>query len=347
MQYQFTFTSLARNSGLVNGNFETRPIPFSQWATGDFIAVELMKPGSESARIELCNGRMMDPLKGERLIGALGVRHATLEITGTWKEIRPHERFHLMTAAGLIGKATSSSTFSPIPIQVEYLGHVIREGVKCTMRNSVKPLPLRPFNLPVVLMVGTSMSAGKTTTARIVTRELKSMGLRVIGAKVTGAGRYRDILAVRDAGAAAVFDFVDAGLPSTVCSREEYIPALEHMLSLMEGEGGDVAVIEIGASPLEPYNGDVAIDYIRENIRCIMLCASDPYAVYGVMKSFGLQPDLVSGPATNTIAAVELVEKLCRLRALNLLNPNTRPALRQLLREKLNLHKPTEKPCTR
>ncbi|MCB9293749.1 MAG: DUF1611 domain-containing protein [Lewinellaceae bacterium] len=337
MQYQFTFTSLARNSGLMDGDFGTRPIPFSQWATGDFIAVELMKPGSASARIELHNGRMMDPLKGERLVGALGVRHATLEITGSWRAVKHHERFHLMTAAGLIGRVTSASTFSPIPIEVEYLGHVIRQGAKCTMRNTTAPVPARPFNLPVVLMVGTSMSAGKTTTARIVTRELRSMGLRVIGAKVTGAGRYRDILAVRDAGAAAVFDFVDAGLPSTVCSKEEFIPALEHMLSLMMRENGDVAVIEIGASPLEPYNGDVAIDYIRENIHCIMLCASDPYAVYGVMKSFGLQPDLVSGPATNTIAAVELVEKLCGLRALNLLNPKNRPALRQLLKNRLKL----------
>ncbi|MCB9267199.1 MAG: DUF1611 domain-containing protein [Lewinellaceae bacterium] len=335
MQYQFTFTSLARNSGLMGSSFEARPIPFSQWANGDFIAVELMQPGSEAARIELFNGRMMDPLKGERLIGALGVRHATLEITGSWKAINPGERFQLMTAAGLLGKVTSKSTFSPIPIQVEYLGHVIRHGAKCTMARSVRPIPQKTFTKPIILMVGTSMSAGKTTTARIVTRELKSMGLKVIGAKVTGAGRYRDILAVKDAGAAAVFDFVDAGLPSTVCPKEEFLPALEHMLSLMAAEEPDVAVVEIGASPMEPYNGDVAIDYIRENICCTMLCASDPYAVYGVMKSFGLKPDLVSGPATNTIAAVELVEKLCRMRALNLLNPGTRPALRKLLRDRL------------
>ena len=53
MQYQFTFTSLARNSGLMGAPFETRPIPFSQWATGDFIAVELMKPGSETAGLSV------------------------------------------------------------------------------------------------------------------------------------------------------------------------------------------------------------------------------------------------------------------------------------------------------
>ncbi len=335
----FTFTSLARISGLMNTPFEVRPIPRSQWANGDYVAVELMQTGTENARIELHNGRMMDPLKGEKLIGALGVRHATLEITGTWEAIEPGHRFHMMTAAGLIGKVTSRSTFSPVPIQLEYLGHVIRDGRKKTMKNSVQLLSPRSFDMPVVLMVGTSMSAGKTTTARIVTRELKSMGMKVLGAKITGAGRYRDILAVKDAGADAVFDFVDAGLPSTVCSPEEYLPALHHMLALLSAEEGDVAVIEIGASPLEPYNGDVAIDYIRDNICCVMLCASDPYAVYGVMKSYGLKPDLVSGPATNTIAAVELVEKLCGVRAINLLQPRHRPALRQLLEERLKLIK--------
>ena len=35
MQYQFTFTSLAHNSGLIGSAFETRPISFSQSANGD------------------------------------------------------------------------------------------------------------------------------------------------------------------------------------------------------------------------------------------------------------------------------------------------------------------------
>ena len=48
----------------------------------------------------------------------------------------------------------------------------------------------------------------------------------VIGTKLTGAGRYRDILAMQDAGADYIFDFVDAGLPSTVVSEREYRRAL-------------------------------------------------------------------------------------------------------------------------
>ena len=64
------------------------------------------------------------------------------------------------------------------------------------MEDRVPPAPERVLGLPVVLIVGTSMSAGKTTSARAIVRLLREDGLTVIGAKLTGAGRYRDILAI-------------------------------------------------------------------------------------------------------------------------------------------------------
>ena len=67
------------------------------------------------------------------------------------------------------------------------------------------------------------------------------------------------------------------------------------MLSEISLSQPDIAVIEIGASPLEPYNGDQAIEAIRKNVICTVLCASDPYSVLGVMKSFELMPTIVSG----------------------------------------------------
>ena len=57
------------------------------------------------------------------------------------------------------------------------------------------------------------------------------------------------------------------------------------------------------------------------------------------MHSYDFIPDLVSGPATNTIAAVELVEQLCGVKAANLLQPVNWPVLRHLLQEKLGLSK--------
>jgi uncharacterized NAD-dependent epimerase/dehydratase family protein len=211
----------------------------------------------------------------------------------------------------------------------------VRNGQKLNMRDFVEQLPPAEPQAPVILLVGTSMSAGKTTTARVVVRMLAERGLRVLACKITGAARYRDILSCLDVGAEHVMDFVDAGLPSTVCPEAVYVPALEHMLARMAALAPDVIVSEAGASPLEPYNGAEAYRRLAPLVRLSILCASDPYAVLGVMDAFGIQPDLVAGPAANTTAAVELVHKLTGVRALNLLERGGAEELRMLLDDRI------------
>ena len=216
-------------------------------------------------------------------------------------------------------------------MEVVYTGHTFRFGDKLTMESFVRPEPYVPFSTPVILFVGTSMSAGKTTSARIVTNLFKLAGHKVVGAKLTGAGRLKDILAIKDVGADLVLDFVDVGLPSSIYPREQYQEKLTQLLSKMEKVKADVAIVEIGASPLEPYNGDIAINAIREKVRCIVLSASDPYAVHGLMKVFDIVPDIVTGVATNTLAGCKLVETLCKVKALNLIDATTTPALKDIL----------------
>ena len=202
------------------------------------------------------------------------------------------------------------------------------------MEDFVETVELLPFNTPVILFVGTSMSAGKTTSARIVTNLFKVAGYNVVGAKLTGAGRYKDILAIKDVGANAVMDFVDVGLPSSICPAHIYKAKLDQLLSRIQHKNADVAIIEIGASPLEPYNGDLAINALREHVKCTILSASDPYAVFGLMKAFEIIPDIVTGIASNTLAGVNMVDKLCNVRALNLIDASTTQELMKVLTEK-------------
>jgi len=67
------------------------------------------------------------------------------------------------------------------------------------------------------------------------------------------------------------------------------------------------------------------------------LCASDPYAVVGVMKGFGFTPDLVSGVATSTSAGVNVIHQLAGTPALNLLDVASHVKLDQLLRDRLGV----------
>ena len=111
------------------------------------------------------------------------------------------------------------------------------------------------------------------------------------------------------------------------------------MLSRIAACEAQVLVAEAGASPLEPYNGAVVVEYLRELACFTLLCASDPYAVLGVQTAYGagLQADLVTGPAANTVAAVRLVQELSGHRAMNLLDRNTYPELVQLIKQALEL----------
>ncbi len=219
-------------------------------------------------------------------------------------------------------------------MEVQYQGHVLREGKKQKMDHFVQAIEHIPFQTPVILFAGTSMSAGKTTSARIVTNLFKLAGYKVVGAKLSGAGRYKDILAIKDVGADAVMDFVDVGLPSSIYPREKYKLKIEQLLSKIARENADIAIIEIGASPLEPYNGDIAIDLLRGHVKCTILSASDPYAVYGLMKAFQIIPDIVTGIASNTLAGIQMVNKLCGVKALNLIDAKNTRELREILSSK-------------
>ncbi|MBT8254749.1 MAG: DUF1611 domain-containing protein [Flavobacteriaceae bacterium] len=335
MNYKYIFPGLTRISDLQTKEFEVDKRPLSEWSTGDYVICKIIVKGSDFFKIELANGRMRGVMGGESIVGALGERHATLEATGTWKNVEPDGKMHVLTGAGLVGKLTSKSVYVPEMMEVLYLGHVVRNGKKVTMNDFIVPYPDRDFKTPVILFVGTSMSAGKTTSARIVTDIFKKAGISVVGAKLTGAGRFKDILAIKDVGADAVFDFVDVGLPSSIYPREAFKKRLKMLLNRISSVDADVAVIEIGASPLEPYNGDLAIEAIRDHIKCTILSASDPYAVYGLMKAFDLIPDIVTGISTNTIAGSELVERLCGVRALNIIEPDTTDALIEVLQKSL------------
>lgn len=333
----YFFTSVTRCSDLWRQPFEVDALARRGWRAGDFVVGEVIGPRNALYRCEMKSGRIAELLPGDLLVGAFGERAATLEGVGSWSAIAEDGEMMALTGAGLLGKATSTSLLLPSFMRLRYLGHVQRDGTALNMADFVAPPPPPGAPVPIVLVIGTSMSAGKTSSARVIIRELRALGARVAAAKITGAARYRDILSFRDAGACEVFDFVDEGLPSTICPGAQFAAALDRMLARISACAPDVVVVEAGASPLEPYNGALALARILPATRMTLLCASDPYAVVGVQSAFGLRPDLVSGPAANTTAAVELVQRLAGVPALNLMDGAARPALRAMLVERLGI----------
>lgn len=329
-------TSLTRISDLAERAFDVSPLPKDEWETGNYVVGEVTSRRNVGVLVELANGRMIEVACGDLLIGALGTRAATLEAVGSWQDIEEDGRMQSLTAAGLIGKVTSISPYLRSLLELQYRGHVMRDQSAVSMNDFVEHTPAQ-YNCPTILIIGTSMSSGKTTAGKVIVRLLSRMGLRVAAVKLTGAGRFRDTLSMQDAGAHFIYDFVDAGLPSTVCSKPTYRRAIRTVLGRISEQTPDVVVAEAGASPLEPYNGDTLIEEIREQIGFTVLCASDPYAVVGVTQGFGFNPNVVAGVATSTSAGVEVVKKLTGFSALNLLDPESHAELATLLQQQLGL----------
>ncbi len=81
--------------------------------------------------------------------------------------------------------------------------------------------------------------------------------------------------------------------------------------------------------------GDLVVGAL--GTRCTILCASDPYAVRGIIEAWGgHRPDVVAGPTANTEAGVQLVKRLTGIGTLNLMRRETLPALREILMKRLS-----------
>ena len=324
-------TSVTRIAPLETEVWDVTPYPRSEWCTGDYVLARVNERPNPGSRVENRHGRQVELMEGETLIGALGTRRATLDKVGGWRDVGEDKRMQVLTLGGVLGRIASASPFSKMPIELDYVGHVTIDDTLARMSDF--GLPRRPptEDIPVVLVLGTSMSSGKTMSGRVLTRVLVDLGYEVAACKLTGAGAYKDVLSLDVSGAEYVYDFVDAGLPTTVVDEDTFREAIQSVLYAVDG--ADVMVAEIGASPLEQYNGDVIVNILESQVIFTILCASDPYAVVGLEEAFGRSPDLVAGIATNTSAGIDLVEQLTDCRALNLHEENAKDPLARLLED--------------
>ena len=328
---QVMYGSVTRIADLPEWPFSSQALEHAEWEAADYVVAEVQSDVPPNAVLELATGRQCNPMAGDLVVGALARRAATLEAVGSFEDVGPDGHMHVITGGGGMGRVTSASRFSGPMVPVRYRGHLVEGGRKLRMPDFVPEAPNVEFTLPVVLVAGTSMSAGKTVAGRVAVRQLKTLGHTVIGAKLCGAGRWRDTLSFGDAGADHTFDFVDAGLPTTVVSPDGYRNAISGLLSRMAATDATVVVVEAGASPLEPYNGGTLSELLGDRIAFTIVSASDPYAVVGIRDAWRRSIDLVAGPTANTTAGVALVHELTGLPTLDLLDTASYSSLRQRL----------------
>ena len=266
---------------------------------GDLVVARLVGVGAHD-HLENTHGRRVRLYPGDVVAGALGNRYATDYYEGY---LPTGTMAHLLTAGGVVGRVASAHARRREPTVLEVLGLLAdRSGWPLSLDGCAMAAPAsaRP-ELGTFVVVGSSMGAGKTTTAAALVRGWSSAGLRVGAGKVTGSGSGKDRWMYQDAGAAAIVDFLDFGMASTF----GYPP--QRLRSTMIGirdtlveQGASVVVLEIADGLLQEETRELAAGLAGFADGVVLAVADGLSAVAGVgiMADLGAPVRVVSGLVT-------------------------------------------------
>ncbi len=214
-------------------------------AVGDLVLARVEQLG-QHMRIELRDGRRARMFVGDEIIVAYGNRYAPDQFEAVIPDtLAP---CHLVAAGGIAaqmltkhGKMKRPTLINPVGLLIDKTGKPL--NLSQFALKKIANIGSRPLTLAVA---GTSMNAGKTTTAASLIKGLTAYGMKVGAAKITGTGSGGDLWFMIDSGADPVLDFVDAGFPSTYLVRfDRIVNTLNTLTSYLAGAGVDAIVLEI------------------------------------------------------------------------------------------------------
>jgi len=275
---------------------------------GDVAAVRVTAIGHHTRVMTAGNGKQR-LYPNDVVLGVFGNRYATDAFEG---EVGGLDELHMLTDAGMIGTVRSRHASTKRPTGLEFLGYLAGErGGRVNLKSRLFR-PARPSGSSrnVLLVVGTGMNSGKTTTGSRLVKALLRRGIRVAAAKLTGSVCQNDRCEWSATGAADVRDFSDYGFPSTsLASEAELVALFETLVAASEGAGPDVVVMEVADGLLQRETRMLlAHEAVRRRVGGVVLAATcSASALFGVEQLGGLGHEViaVSGLITNSPLFVE------------------------------------------
>lgn len=301
---------------------------------GVLVAARVLNNKTRYNTLELTSGRMATVNQGDVIVGALGHRNALRGYSGHLPaELAVGDTIQLLNIGGVLGICDSANPDVGPPFDCRVLGTVLHfpylgERIGVPARVGLSALDASPAletnAVPVVALAGTCMDSGKTAAACAIVGRLRHLGARVAACKATGVSLRRDILAMEDAGARETMIFSDLGIVTTTPANG---PALTRtLLTRLAATKPDVIVLELGDGLLGAYGVEAILSDadIRSALTAVILCANDPVSAWGgsriLRESFGIEPLLVTGPATDNAVGIEQIRERVDLVAINALS---------------------------
>jgi hypothetical protein len=263
---------------------------------GDLVVARVDTLGQHNF-LEDRHGRRVRLHAGDLVVGAYGNRYATDFYEG-YVPASPHT--HLLTAGGVIGTVASSHGRRGEPTALEVIGALADgSGTPLELAGLARPLPPAADPRPAtVVVVGSGMNAGKTTTAAGVVRGWARAGLRVGAGKATGSGSGKDHWAYVDAGAHSVVDFLDFGMPSTFgYPADRLVATMRAIRDALAAEGATHVVVEIADGLLQAQNRELlaALPAFADSVLLAVSDALGAVGAQGVLACAGVRVSALSG----------------------------------------------------
>ncbi len=290
--------------------------------SGDLVLLRVTDASGQSV-VELPNGRMAAVRVGDLVVGVLGQRRALKGFVG---DVPAHlavgDELAILNLGGVMGELRGRQRGLPMPLGGTYVGSVLMNGQIANLSQNAPATPaMFSPHVPLVLIGGTCMHAGKTSAAAEIIRRFAAGGKRVAAAKLTGVACKRDLLLMEDHGAIATMSFHDCGLPSTV-DVPDMAAVARTIISTLQEEAPDVIVVELGDGLLGEYNVEPLFDdpALMAATAAIVVCANDFVGAWGAaayLETRGVTIDVISGPTTDSLEAMRFVEARIGIPAAN------------------------------
>lgn len=269
---------------------------------GDLVVARVVSVGAHD-HLENVHGRRVRLYPGDVVVGALGNRYATDFYEGY---LPSGSVAHLLTAGGVVGVVASAHVRRGEPTQLEVLGSLAGvSGVGLSMDDFALPMPAPVpvaggggAELGTFVVVGSSMNAGKTTTAAALIRGWARAGLCVGAGKVTGSGSGKDRWMYEDAGAGQIVDFLDFGMASTFgYPLTRLRQTMVGIRDTLVARGASVVVLEIADGLLQAETRGLAERLAGFADGAVLAVADGLSAVAGaaIMAEVGVAVRVVSG----------------------------------------------------
>jgi len=300
--------------------------PLSKPEPGDLGLFRVTKIGYHQQLITR-DDKKLRLYENDLFVGVFGNRYATDGFEGKVERL---DKLSMLTGAGMVGNVVSRHKAIKKSTKISFVGLLTDEKGNRVNLKKINFRKFIPTNPPanLILVVGSGMNSGKTTTASKLINGLSKHNKKIVACKLTGSVSNRDKNELSAASADHIIDFSDYGFPSTyLCKKPELVDLFNTMLSDIEKLSPDIVVMEIADGVLQRETKMILTDKkIKKMTKGIVLTAeSAPSALYSLqqLENWGHNVIAVSGAITSSPLSSEEFTKNSEVKLVSSIDSGT------------------------